>query len=424
MKRMLTPIAAVALAAPLVLLAFSAPAGAASVECAGHRATIVGRAGDEVLNGTPGADVIAGLKGGDTIHGNGGNDIICGGYGSDHLYGGAGNDRVYGGRDRLAATDDGLLRVGDFVVGGPGDDRLVPGFDPRPADDALALDAVSWDKTTHGVRIDIGRGVATGEGRDTFVSTGAWVIGSNYSDRIDGGPGDDLISGGRGSDRLAGHGGDDQILADDATTGGRGVTDTVTGGAGDDQLSSWFGVDDVAGGPGDDSIDDTGGTPDTLRGGPGDDLIVYDMAPPAGAHHASLAGGIGHDKLDVFSNKVNPSGGAATGTWNMATGAMTFDPGQAITLAASGFEEGGLSTFGASTWTVRGTSGPDIIRVGNGDGTKFTGLGGDDSFLGTAGDDTFNGGPGTDHSLGMGVGDDTCNSVEVFDFDDCEHVVA
>ena len=273
-------------------------------------------------------------QGSDTIHGNGGNDIICGGYGSDHLYGGGGNDRIYGGQDRLAATDDGLLRVGDFVVGGPGDDRLVPGYDPRPADDALALDAVSWDKTEHGVRIDIARGVATGEGRDTFVSTGAWVIGSNYADRIDGGPGDDLISGGRGSDVLAGHGGDDQILADDVTIGGRGVTDTVTGGAGDDQLSSWFGVDDVRGGPGDDSIDDLGGTPDPLRGGSGDDLIVYDLAPPAGAHHAALAGGTGHDKLDVFSNKVNPGGGAATGTWNMATGAMTFDPGQAITLGA------------------------------------------------------------------------------------------
>ena len=51
------------------------------------------------------------------------------------------------------------------------------------------------------------------------------------------------------------------------------------------------------------------------------------------------------------------------------------------------------------------------------------GLAGDDRFSGSASDDRFEGGPGVDRSLGMGVGDDTCVAVEVFDDDTCEHVL-
>jgi hypothetical protein len=72
---------------------------------------------------------------------------------------------------------------------------------------------------------------------------------------------------------------------------------------------------------------------------------------------------------------------------------------------------------------VRGTDGPNFVDAQDALGpVEFFGLGGDDTFRGSGSGDTFNGGSGTDHSLGMGDGDDTCISVEILDKPDCEHV--
>jgi Ca2+-binding RTX toxin-like protein len=403
-----------------VPLAVGAPASAAApaVMCAGLRATIVGTPGADVLTGTSGRDVIAGRGGNDVIRGRGGDDVICGGYGADKLSGGSGADRLYGGPDHLATTEEGTTeRTGDRLRGGPGDDRLFPGRDRRTADD-ISYDALDWSTSSHPVTIDLARRRASGQGSDRFGPARAWVVGSRYGDHISGSSRADLISAGAGPDVIAGHGGDDVISADGPSRGAHPNSDHVTGGTGDDTIDASWGVDHLTGGPGDDIVSDTGNTPDVISGGSGRDLIIDNLADSSSPQ--ALSGGRGVDRLSLLANGFAAS--PRTGWWNMATGRMVFTAGHDIAVTATGFERADLSTFGAG-WTVRGTPGNDRVEGGSLVRITFRSLGGDDTFMGSAGNDVFAGGPGHDHSLAMGVGNDTCRSVEVIDGADCEHVL-
>lgn len=394
----------------------TAPPAEAAVLCDGHRATLVGTRGDDVLIGTRGDDVIAGLTGSDSIEGRGGNDRICGGYGADQLRGGPGRDRIFGGPDRVAFDDEGSASIGDTLRGGPGRDRLVPGLDTRPVDE-VNHDAILWDTSPRAVHIDAAAGVAFGDGPDSFVGTSTWLVGSRFGDVIDGSAGPDLLNGAQGPDVVRAGEGADTVLADPGS--GPGGDDQVWGGPGDDHLSSLGGQDVVRGGLGDDVIDDTGNSADVLAGEAGNDLVIGEVV--RSDLPQVYAGGTGRDQVSIFSNLMNPTAAPSRGTWDMGTGALVLDFEGEQHLTASGFEEGDLSTFGA-TWDVRGSDGDDTVNVGSMHESTFRGLDGNDSFLGTAFDDTFDGGPGTDRSLGMGAGVDTCTSVEVLAPDGCESV--
>lgn len=409
----------------LVLLAATAWPAAASAEtvtCRGRAATIVGTSRGDVLEGTPGPDVIAGRGGSDVIRGHGGDDLICGGAGSDHLYGGRGNDRLYGGLDRLHLTDEGTTeRIGDALTGGSGNDHLFGGRDSRPADD-VSHDAIYWNTARRGVMLDLEFGVATGQGIDHFVAADTWIVGSSYGDDIEGTAGDDLISGGPGDDFLIGYDGDDRIIADDALHAAAGGADEVRGGRGDDQITAGAGRDELHGGPGADVIDDMAPTADVISGGKGADK-VFDMLAdvPAGIPQAALGGGGARDFVAIFTNALNGLASPAFGSWNMATGTLTFELDHPVLATVSGFEQADITSFGA-TWLIEGTTGGDQVSGGGTAQTTFLGRAGDDVFTGSAGDDTFAGGQGIDHSLGMGAGDDTCISVEIIDAGDCESV--
>ena len=255
--------------------------------CNGLPATIRGTSGPERLRGTRRADVIWGGGGRDTIVGAGGNDVVCGGPGNDRLTGGAGFDELHGGRgadhilggrdgdsieggagrDRLAgragpdllfggagrdvldggAGNEWIIDGGrgndrvaggsgvDTLHGGPGNDRLAGGAGPDALDggagnDALnggtGEDTVMYVDADVGVRVDLGEGTATGDGRDRLSSFDR-VEGSSHADRIVGGSGGETIIGGEGDDDISGGGGED------ALNGGTG-TDEVGGGTGDD----------------------------------------------------------------------------------------------------------------------------------------------------------------------------------------------
>jgi Ca2+-binding RTX toxin-like protein len=393
-----------------------APPADAAVLCDGHRATLVGTSGDDVLVGTRGDDVIAGLTGSDSIEGRGGNDRMCGGYGADRLRGGPGRDRIFGGPDRVAFDDEGSASIGDTLRGGPGRDRLVPGLDTRTVDD-VNHDAILWDTSPRAVHIDAAAGVAFGDGPDSFVGTSTWLVGSRFGDVIDGSAGPDLLNAAQGADVVRAGGGADTVLADPMS--GSGGDDQVWGGPGSDQLSSLGGQDVVRGGLGDDVIDDMGNSADVLAGEAGDDLLIGEIV--RSDLPQIYAGGPGHDRLSVFSNLLNPTAAPSRGAWDMGTGALALDFESEQHLTASGFEDGDLSTFGA-TWDVTGTAGDDTVNVGSMHASAFHGLGGNDSFLASAFDDTYDGGAGTDRSLGMGAGFDTCVSVEILAPDGCESV--
>ncbi|MQA04611.1 MAG: hypothetical protein GEV07_18480 [Streptosporangiales bacterium] len=394
-------------------------ADAAVITCDGRRATIVGTSQDEVITGTPRSDVIAARGGSDTVYGRGGNDRICGGYGADRLNGGPDDDRLNGGMDRISETDEETSRTGDTLRGGSGSDRLVPGRDTRPADD-IGFDAIVWDTSPRKVRIDMAAGIATGNGRDSFDSRAAWVIGSPFGDTIEGSNGRDRIDGDRGSDVISGRRGNDRIVTDRGTgeTGGR---DVVSGGRDDDQITSGAGRDYVHGGRGDDVIDDFGRSSDRLYGGKGRDFLIGQLW--TGEKPQVLWGGPGVDRVSLFTTALNPAASASEGTWNIASGRLVFELDQPVVATVGSFRDADLSSYG-TTWVVRGTDHADNLNAAGTAGTTFRTLGGDDSFFGSASDDVFDGGPGTDHSLGMGVGDDTCISVEQDDQPaDCETVL-
>ena len=387
-----------ALASPL----FLAVAADAAETCDGRRATIVGTAAGDVLNGTSGNDVIAGLGGSDTIRGHGGDDRICGGDGADRLYGGSGRDRIFGGRDLLFVNDEGSdERIGDQLRGGHGPDRLVPGLDLRHADEATP-DLLSWSTSPRGVRVDLQRGTASGDGADTFARTGATVEGSPFGDVITGSDRADEIHGGAGRDALYGRAGADRLFD------GRG-NDVSWGGAGRDEVTGGTGRDELHGGPGRDVVSDAERGANRLFGSRGDDLVIAQLSAQRGSVYD---GGSGSDDLSLSSFFVNPGGAGSTGTWNMASGALTFAGRVSASARAVGIEDVDLSTVG-TRWTITGTPGPDTLDALLTSGTRFDARGGDDVFQGSPFDDQFLGGGGTDRSPDMGDGADRCVSVEV-----------
>lgn len=413
--------------------AWPATASGAAATCHGRKATIVGSSASEVLTGTQGDDVIAGLGGSDTIDGRGGDDWICGGYGADRLAGGRGSDRVFGGRDGIVVTDEGTERIGDQLRGGPGSDRLVPGRDPRPADD-VTNDMIRWDHSSHRMHIDLGTGVATGQGRDRFVPQATWVVGSAFADVVEGGPGRDRVDGGPGPDRISTHRGADRVIGgpgrdrirtgtgDDQVFAGSSA-DVVYGGPGDDQLSADAGADRLYGGAGNDTIDNSARSAYAAKmyGGTGRDLLIAQLADVPGQRQV-LAGGPGaRDQVGLSTTVLNPGALPATGSWDMATGRLVLDFDRPVLATVTGFERADLSTYGAA-WSIQGTSGSDGLTAVGTAGTSFVARAGDDSFSGSASDDLFDGGAGTDRSLGMGLGNDTCIAVELFDVSDCETV--
>ena len=410
-------------------IGLAVPAHATVVACQGVKATIVGTSHSETIHGTPGRDVIAGLGGNDTILAAAGNDLVCGGEGGDHLYGGLGNDRLYGERDEFIGPldEDSATRVGDTLAGGRGNDRMFAGVDHRlAAPKDVVPDTISWEASGHGVHIDLRTGVARGEGVDTFAGGTFTVVGSAHNDVVEGSNRPEKINTGTGSDVVRTRGGADIITVDGFQRGPDGDADRVWGGDGDDRIAASHGQDRLSGGAGNDDIESFGASNDVLTGGDGDDFLYAEIGNTRGTQ--SWDGGRGSDGIRVATDEINPAAAASTGTWDMATGAMTATVDHPISLSVSRFEVGLFASGFFSTletaWVVTGTAGDDSV-AGDPNQTvplRFDGLAGDDSFRGTDGDDVFHGGPGDDQSFGMFGGDDTCTNVERIDLADCEHV--
>jgi hypothetical protein len=109
-----------AIAAILLLLAFSVPAHAAHPMREG--CTVRGTSDTDIISGNDGPNTICALAAPDYAAGQAGRDRLRGGSGGDTLVGGSDRDRVLGrgGDDSLFAVDG---RGGDVVRGGVGFDR-------------------------------------------------------------------------------------------------------------------------------------------------------------------------------------------------------------------------------------------------------------------------------------------------------------
>jgi Ca2+-binding RTX toxin-like protein len=378
---------------------------------------IVGSPYSDIIEGSPADENITGGKGADTLLGRGG---------TDDLSGGPGDDRLFGGRDGFVTSEAGdVTQVGDTLRGGTGRDWLDPGFDPRGSE-SWRHDRLAWDTSPRAVQIDIAKGVAVGDGPDSFVATGAEIFGSNYSDTIEGSPAGDVINGFDGSDTLHGRGGDDFLDGDSYGYGPKSGDDLLTGGPGNDTLLSYGGYqagggqDRLHGGPGDDFVGDFTEDPSLLYGDAGDDEISADLS--FNERPQGIAGGTGNDQL-TLQWPFSESPLETRASWNMANGDLRIRAAEgSLSAVATSVETTQLVGEGG-TWRVSGTNKAENLLAGPTSRILFTGRGGNDSFQGSGGDDVFNGGPDTDTSHGMGEGQDTCISVEVEDFpDDCETV--
>lgn len=213
--------------------------------CFGRDATIVGTRASETIRGTNGADVIVGGGGSDTIDGRGGDDWICDPSGRNNLNsltGGAGDDHLRGAMELVGGPGDDVVIVAGtagssiYVAGGVGDDVLRapvlkalfvpgPGRD-RVVGNGIPNDEVSYRTSGYAVLVDLAKGVARGQGRDTLKRVD-WATGSRFGDTLLGDNGPNGLSGLGGGDTLKGRGGDDTL------TGGAGA-DLLNGGLGDD----------------------------------------------------------------------------------------------------------------------------------------------------------------------------------------------
>jgi Ca2+-binding RTX toxin-like protein len=170
--------------------------------------TAPGSGGGATITGTAAPEYIACAAGvsHDTVNAGGGDDIVYGGSGANLLNGEDGNDYIDGGTSS------------DTLNGGLGDDTLNGGANN---------DTVTYAGGA-AVNVNMGTGLATGQGTDTLVSI-EHVTGSDNDDTIIGGAGGESLRGGLGNDSMSGGNASDSIF------GGQGQ-DTLSGDLSNDRF--------------------------------------------------------------------------------------------------------------------------------------------------------------------------------------------
>ncbi len=209
---------------------------------------VLGSEFSDRLTGSTLADTLGGNDGSDSIDGGFGDDLIAGGLGSNTLNGGPGVDTVsyadaasginvdLASRSALGAgrtdvltdieaivgtgSDDALAgdaldnrldgaAGNDSIAGGGGNDTIVggDGFNALAGDDGF--DAADYSLANSSITVDLNRGTVKAKNLEDTVASIESVIGSRYSDVINGdaaantlrgNDGDDVILGGQGDD--------------------------------------------------------------------------------------------------------------------------------------------------------------------------------------------------------------------------------
>ncbi|RDI60779.1 calcium-binding protein [Microvirga subterranea] len=260
--------------------------------------TLTGGTGPEWLEGNDGADTISLNSGNDTALGGRGDDTLLGGDGNDNLAGGAGADSIDGGTgidtanytdfaialtvDLAAGTssDGDILNNIENIAGGSGADTLIGNalantFSGGAGNDTFVggagadtfiggadIDTVDYSMLTGGginMQLTSTPGVfliaQTGgtDAQGDILSEVENVIGSAFTDTLNGGPGanklvsgagNDIMRGGSGADLLVGNGdtfpgGFRQLIGDGITDGGTRGIDTFRSLDGWNLINGW-----------------------------------------------------------------------------------------------------------------------------------------------------------------------------------------
>ncbi|WP_017294473.1 Calx-beta domain-containing protein [Geminocystis herdmanii] len=203
---------------------------------------IIGTNAADDLFGGLGDDTLQGRNGNDRLFGEQGNDVLQGGLGDDTLYGGAGNDLFALEYFESSAFTRETNIVADFVIGQDkidlrnigisdfGTILLLLGEDENGTAQITTRYNLS-NSSDYFYRLKINglreNQLKASDFNFSIVNTSSVTIGSNASDDLFGGLGNDTLQGRNGNDRLFGEQGNDVLQ------GGLG-DDTLYGGAGND----------------------------------------------------------------------------------------------------------------------------------------------------------------------------------------------
>ncbi len=324
-----------------------------------------------------------------------------------------------GGAELAVDSASGLRLVGNTVLGSAADDSFTAGDIAALANGALTVTPpensdVDFEITVSAVSVNgessdpvglrvvvdavadkpvlaahLGEGVSTGGGG--YVGPGLGIdiqvqkpampssfdhVGTDRSDTISGGGGDDAIRGGDKNDRVYGDEswetrgyGNDTIYGEDGN-------DDIIGGDGHDQLSGGDGDDEIYG---DFSWDTQGAGNDVADGGDGNDRIV------GGDGSDHISGGDGNDRIYGDFSWATDSAGDDVIDGGDGNDHIVGGDGNDRILGGDGndYIEGDFD------WVTNG-AGNDVIDAGDGN----------DTVIGGAGDDIIAGGDGNDTIYG------------------------
>jgi Ca2+-binding RTX toxin-like protein len=413
--------------------------------------------GNQIFTGTEGNDLAFGQRGNDDLNGGAGNDSLYGGTGDDEVHGGSGDDLLSGGfgADRAFGDDDNDLVRGDAgpdggpasapegLRGGLGDDTVsfatavTPGFATDRS--GYGLPPTNGER---GVDVSLGgqafnRDARWGGGQDFLVAEFEDVIGSPFSDYIEGSAEANRIDGGGGADVILAGAGNDQVYggADGDHLDGGPDGAAIFPGGGDDYCTNPTTTDcerSPANDPnGDVDLRDT----NLISVG----LMAIDLSPNPPVVDLYLTGSSAADNVSVAysadpsrvtftqtGSAFDISGDAQTAHCTYTTAEVTCDlpsPLDAIVLAGmngndsistSGFPETtslvllggeGGDTLAAPTTTASEdmlVDGPDFTGTW---GDTLQGFGGVDALLNNDGADSLSGGDLSDLLVSASVCD-------------------
>ncbi len=395
-----------------------------SLSGGGGSDTVNGGGDNDTINGDAGNDVLLGSSGDDSLDGGIGNDTIAGNVGTDALSGGSGTNTADYGTAAAAVSVD--LRSGTAGNDGDGGSDTLSGFQnvtaPGIAGNALQGDAgnnvldaggaggatVLYTGAAGGVTVDLGAGLASGDGNDTLIGGFATVVGSAFGDTLTAAPAGSTLNGAPGNDTLLGRGGNDSLNGGtgDDSLNGLGGTNTLDGGSGIDtaDYSGVFGatVDlSMSGfqftGGGTDSLSNVenligSAAADTLSGNLNDNAIV------GGGGGDTLRGNGGDDSLDGQAGDDTLNGGSGDDALAGGTGSdsASFAGGNAVSASlTSGVATGQGTDSLSGVENLTGSANNDSLTGDAGNNTLDGGLG-NDSLDGAAGNDSLAGGGGVD----------------------------
>ncbi len=383
--------------------------------------------GSQTFEGGPGDDVIFGERGNDTLIGGPGNDRLYGGIGDDLLLGGPGDDLLAGGfgADSIDGEEGNDFVRGDSTIDriydtGGGNDTLsyatgvTPSFGGQVEAEYPGFPPPGGER---GVRLFLGQtgqnannGVAPDGGGVDEVEVGAFetIVGTPFSDYIEGTGAGETIYGGGGADVLRGGGGEDHLY-------GGADGDVCEGGGAEPSCESAVATretDKVSVGfmaP----LDKTPYAELYLVGSSGDDGIA--------ATYSSEAVTFRLDPGTEFDRSESDEGGCEIPTAQEAVCSFTSPverPLDSLLIAGMGGNDTiAASNFPATVSVVEiggegndsltgGDESEDILVDGPGDGADvLDARGRDDALLHNGGADELRGGPGNDLFLSTSVCD-------------------